>query len=159
MKSFLWSQSASLTGKDIFIIDGNVSHYFGEPIQNEAMAFMDSNNFKVFDRHEENSSTSLSYRISESREAIQLAGNFREKDECGRYLVYVLSIKSKTEDVVLNTLQDYSTKIGLTLYEEDITSFRLYFQKKERRKLLQRILCCGLIVLSIVTIIVAIINH
>lgn len=159
MKNFLWSQSASLTGKDILIIDGNVSHYFGEPIQNEAMAFMDSNDFKEFDRHKEKSSTSLSYRISENREAIQLAGNFREKDECGRHLVYVFSTKSKSGDEVLNTLQDYSTKICLTLYEEDLANFHLYFQKKERRKLLQQILCCGLIALSIVTIIVAIINH
>lgn len=159
MKSFLWSQSATLTGKDFFVIDGIVSQYNREHFQNEAMAFMTDKDFKVIEQHQGKHATTLSYRISEKKDAIQLAGNYLERDECGRYLVYVLSIKSKAEEDVVNTLQDYSNKIGCTLNKEDLAAFRLFFKKKRRKILIRRLICWLLIASGIGIAIMALIKN
>lgn len=113
--SFLWSQGASSTEDSWFIIDGRVSKYCRSQEQLEAMSWMTNIQFKTVAKHKTNDDTSLSFEIKTCNNAIQLAGNFKEKDDSGRQLVFVLTTKKRPIENVVSTLRQYAGLLSQSL--------------------------------------------
>lgn len=157
MNDFLWSQAASREEPDLFVIDGELSHYSGNVLQNKAMEFMSSLGKKYDIRHSESDSTSLAFYIKSNKEKKlwQLSGNFKEKDEVGRNLVYVFTTKQSEFEKIIETLKRYSEMLNLSLYETDVEKFRLFFLKNKRKKKLIPIL---IVLITLIGLILAFCN-
>lgn len=134
MDNFLWSQAATLEEKNIYVIDGVFSRYSGTLLQKEAMEVMSSFGLKYKVRHKEGEKTSPAFYVKEKHGLIQLSGNFLEKDEVGRFLVYVFTTRQKDIKAITDTLISYSKIIGLTLNETDIHCFEDFFQIRRKKK-------------------------
>ena len=132
LESFLWSQNSSSTEDSWFVIDGKVSKYCRSKEQMDAMLWMTNTKFNTVAKHQKDDETSLSYEIKTSSGATQLIGNFQEKDESGRPLVYVLTTRKKLGKEILATLRQYADLLKLTLRENDINAYLMYFEKKKR---------------------------
>lgn len=130
--SFLWSQGASSTEDSWFIIDGKISKYCRSQEQLEAMSWMTNTQFKTVAKHKKDDDTSLSFEIKTCNNAIQLAGNFMEKDESGRQLVFVLTTKKRPIENIVFTLRQYAGMLNLTLNENDINAYRAFFHRTKK---------------------------
>lgn len=133
VESFLWSQSSSPVDGNWFVIDGLVSNYCQNEEQKAAMSFMTSPDLKRKTKHKQDDATSTGFEIKESKNAIQLSGNFLEVDEAGRPLVYVFTTRNKEINKAIIQLKDYSNLIGLSLRKEDLESYQHYFESRNKR--------------------------
>lgn len=136
MNDFLWSQAASPEEPNYFIIDGKMSRYSGSASQNEAMEFMSSFDQQFEVSHCEGDNTSLSFYVKSNTEKNlwQLSGNFKEKDEAGRSLVYVYTTRQSEYENMIDNLKRYSKMLNLSLYETDVDMFMSFFIKNNRKK-------------------------
>lgn len=147
IESFLWSQSVSPIDENWFIIDEHVSKYCQNEEQKRAMSFMTTSELKRKDKHRQGDTTSTGYEIKESKNAIQLSGNFCEIDESGRPLVYVFTTQNKNIQEAIDNLSKYAQLINCTLRKENIEAYLNYYASKKKRLLVATI--SGIIVIIV----------
>lgn len=155
VNDFLWCQSTSPTDENWFVIDSQVSTYCQSEAQKAAMTFMTSSDLKSKVKHQKGDATSTGFEIKESRNAIQLSGNFCETDQAGRPLVYVFTTRNKVFEKAIDNLSIYANLINFTLQKENLEAYTQYFVSKKKKH--QKAIIIGVVaVLLILSSILAI---
>lgn len=141
MKQIFWTQNESPTKLNTFIIDGVMSDYKGDDVQDKAMKILVTNDMlRSFDATELDNFTKGKI-VSEGLKVmctpdkgILLHGKHPETDEAGRTMPFAAWNESMDVDSFISYLRSCASKVGKTFYEDDLQVLESYVKAQSRKQ-------------------------
>lgn len=163
MNSSLWVQWKKPTDSSRFVIDGIPSEYSRTQVQDGVMSLMiNAPKFKEIAKKRKGDDLSPSFRLSyfsaKGKTYYCVEGNFEEKDEADRKLVYIFLTQEKDPQTIVNVLLEYSNKLGVTPHQQDLEVIkRQKFNEYNNKK----IVLCITIAITVISLLVlfTLLNH
>ena len=163
MNSCIWVQWKKPTDSSRFVIDGITSEYSGTDVQNGVMSLLiNAPKFKEIAKKRKGDDLSPGFRLSYFRTKEKtyhcIEGNFEETDEVGRNLAYMFLTQEKDPQTVVDILLEYSQKLGVTPYQQDLELIKRQQLKTNNNK---KIVLCVTIAITIISLLVlfTLLNH
>ena len=152
--NLLFVQWKKPTDSSRFVIDGITSEYSGTKSQNDGMQLLALvPKAEEICKNDGRQGFSPSFRCSTLRQQTSqfcfIEGNYEETDFAGRHLVYIFATQETDPQKIVDIIQEYSSKLGLTPFSTDIEEIKKHsFKKKTSNRK---------IIISIIIIAIAII--
>lgn len=163
MNSCLWVQWKKPTDSSRFVIDGVPSEYSRTDVQDGVMSLLiNAPKFKEIAKKRKGDDLSPSFRLSyvsaKGKTYFCVEGNFEEKDEADRKLVYIFLTQEKDSQSIVDILQEYSKKLGVTPHQQDLEVIKSHqFNKYNNTK----IVLCVTVAITVISLLVlfTLLNH
>lgn len=144
MGTILWTQNETPDTKETFVIDGIVSAYEGNDLQDKAFAFLlaarkrkaklFADEIKIMQEKYPDLYLSENLQCYQSSGGTLIQASYNEKDEAGRRMPYMFFASSVDWKTVSGRLNENSKRIKRSCHAKDLELLESLFERRSKKK-------------------------